>query len=225
VVNLYTTEFYRLVKQRLAPGGVLSQWIPLEQQPDNLTRGLIASLLDAFSEVTLWIPSDYEAILVASDRPLTVDWTRWQQGWGQPSVARSLTDVGFTSPYGLLGTYVAGTQALRRYVQGYPPMTDDHPRVEYFLFNADHPFDPEELLSLAEPPMPRLARAEDLEAPRLAVELEANRRVLESTRFKMDRDWEAARASVEQARKAVGDNPFLTFLRELELDCLRPAER
>ena len=225
VVNLYTTEFYRLVKQRLAPGGVLSQWIPLEQQPDNLTRGLIASLLEAFSEVTLWIPSDYEAILVASDRPLTVDWTRWQQEWGQPSVARSLTDAGFTSPYGLLGTYVAGTQALRRYVQGYPPMTDDHPRVEYFLFNADHPFDPEELLSLAEPPMSRLARAEELEGSRLARELEANRRVLESTRFKMDHDWEAARAAVEQARKAVGDNPFLTFLRELELDCLRPAGR
>jgi spermidine synthase len=225
VVNLYTTEFYQRVKQRLAPGGVLSQWIPLEQQPDNLTRGLIASLLEAFSEVTLWIPSDYEAILVASDRPLAVDWARWQQGWAQPPVARSLMDVGFTSPYGLLGTYVAGTQALRRYVQGYPAITDDHPRVEYFLFNADHPFEPEALLSLAEPPGARLARAEGLEAPRLSRELEANHRVLQSTRFKMDRDWEAARAAVERARTAVGDNPFLTFLRELELDCLRPAER
>jgi hypothetical protein len=133
-------------------------------------------------------------------------------------------DVGFTSPYGLLGTYVAGTQALRRYVQGYPPMTDDHPRVEYFLFNADHPFDPESLLALAEPPAPRLTQAEGLEAQRLNREVEANHRVLESTRFKMDHDWQSARAAVEQARRAVGDNPFLTFLRELELDCLRPAE-
>jgi len=224
VVNLYTTEFYRLVKQRLAPGGVLSQWIPLEQQPDNLTRGMITSLLEAFSEVTLWIPSDYEAILVASDRPLTVDWARWQQEWAQPPVARSLMDVGFTSPYALLGTYVAGTEALRRYVRGYPAMTDDHPRVEYFLFNADRPFHPEELLAVGEPLGARLAQAEGLEAQRLAREREANQRVLESTRFKMDRDWESARASVEQARAAVGDNAFLTFLRELELDCLRPKE-
>ncbi|MFL5343313.1 MAG: fused MFS/spermidine synthase [Hyalangium sp.] len=225
VVNLYTTEFYRLVKQRLAPGGVLSQWIPLEQQPDNLTRGMIASLLEAFSEVTLWIPSDYEAILVASDRPLTVDWERWQHEWAEPRVARSLTDVGFTSPYGLLGTYVAGTEALRRYVQGYPAMTDDHPRVEYFLFNADRPFHPEDLLALSESPTPRLARAEGLEAQQLTRELEANQRVLESTRFKMDRDWASARASVERARAAVGDNAFLSFLRDLELDCLRPADR
>lgn len=225
VVNLYTTEFYRLVKQRLAPGGILSQWIPLEQQPDNLTRGMITSLLEAFSEVTLWIPSDYEAILVASDRPLTVDWARWQQEWAKPSVERSLADVGFTSPYGLLGTYVAGTEALRRYAQGYPAMTDDHPRVEYFLFNSDRPFHPEELLAVGEPLGARLAPTEGLEAQRLAREREANQRVLESTRFKMDRDWEAARASVEQARAAVGDNAFLTFLRELELDCLRPTER
>jgi spermidine synthase len=225
VVNLYTTEFYRLVKQRLAPGGVLSQWIPLEQQPDNLTRGMIASLLEAFSEVTLWIPSDYEAILVASDRPLTVDWERWQHEWSEPRVARSLTDVGFTSPYGLLGTYVAGTEALRRYAQGYPAMTDDHPRVEYFLFNADRPFHPEDLLALSESPKPRLSRTEGLVAEQLSRELEANQRILESTRFKIDRDWPAARASVERARASVGDNSFLSFLRDLELDCLRPAER
>jgi predicted membrane-bound spermidine synthase len=225
VVSLYTTEFYRLVKQRLAPGGVLSQWIPLEQQPDNLTRGMIASLLEAFSEVTLWIPSDYEAILVASDRPLTVDWARWQREWEKPPVARSLMDVGFTSPYGLLGTYVAGTESLRRYVQGHPAMTDDHPRVEYFLFNADRPFHPEDLLALAEPPVSRVSRTEGLEPRRLEREREANQRILESTRFKLDRDWAAARQAVEQARTAVGDNAFLTFLRELELDCLRPAER
>lgn len=225
VVNLYTTEFYRLVKQRLAPGGVLSQWIPLEQQPDNLTRGMIASLLEAFSEVTLWIPSDYEAILVASDRPLTVDWERWQREWAEPPVARSLMDVGFTSPYGLLGTYVAGTEALRRYVQGYPAMTDDHPRVEYFLFNADRPFHPEDLLALSESPKPRLTRADGLEAQQLSRELDANQRILESTRFKMDRNWAAARASVERARAEVGDNAFLSFLRDLELDCLRPADR
>ena len=225
VVNLYTTEFYRLVKQRLAPGGVLSQWIPLEQQPDNLTRGLIASLLESFSEVTLWIPSDYEAILVASDQPIHVDWARWEREWAQPGVARSLSDVGFTSPYGLLGTYVAGTEELRRYVKGYPAMTDDAPRVEYFLFNADRPFDPEELLAHAEPPRDRLTHAESLAPERLTSELAANHHILESTRFKMDRDWPAARASVEQARAGVGDNAFLTFLRELELDCLRPAAR
>jgi hypothetical protein len=185
---------------------------------------MISSLLEAFAEVTLWIPSDYEAILVASDRPLTVDWARWQREWAQPRVASSLMDVGFTSPYGLLGTYVAGTEALKRYARGYPAMTDDHPRVEYFLFNADHPFDPEELLAVGEPPDARLTGAGELDAKRLALEREANQRVLESTRFKMDRDWEAARASVEKARAAVCDNPFLTFLRELELDCLRPRE-
>ncbi|PTL81193.1 fused MFS/spermidine synthase [Vitiosangium sp. GDMCC 1.1324] len=221
VVSLYTTEFYREVKQRLAPGGVLAQWIPLQQQPDNLTRGMVASLLEAFSEVTLWIPSDYEAVLVAGDRPLAVDVAGWEARWAQASVARSLADVGFTSPYGLLGTYVAGTEALRRWTQGSAPVTDDHPAVEYFLFNADKPFDPEALLAMAQPPA--LERTERLDAARLSRELEANRRVLESTRLKRAGEWDAARARVEEARAAVGDNAYLSFLVDLELDCLRPA--
>lgn len=221
VVSLYTTEFYREVKQRLAPGGVLAQWIPLQQQPDNLTRGMVASLLESFSEVTLWIPSDYEAVLVAAERPLTVDVKGWEARWAQASVARSLADVGFTSPYGLAGTYVAGTEALRRWTRGYSPVTDDHPAVEYFLFNADKPFDPEALLAMAQPPV--LAGAQTWDAARLSRELEANRKVLESTRLKRAGAWDAAKARVEEARAEVGDNAFLSFLSDLELDCLRPV--
>ena len=220
VVSLYTPEFYREVKRRLTPDGVLAQWIPLQQQPDNLTRGLVAALLASFSEVTLWIPSDYEAVLVASDRPLPVDVAAWEARWAEPSVARSLADVGFTSPYGLMGTYVAGTGALRRWVAEAAPVTDDLPSVEYFLFNADKPFDPGALLALAEPPGFSGAAPD---AARFAREQEANQRVLESTRLKRAGDWEGARSRVEQARGLVGDNSFLSFLSELELDCLRPA--
>ncbi|QRK09650.1 fused MFS/spermidine synthase [Archangium violaceum] len=223
VVSLYTTEFYREAKRRLAPGGVLAQWIPLQQQSDNLTRGMVASMLEAFSEVTLWIPSDYEAVLVAADRPLAVDAAGWEARWAQEPVARSLADVGFTSPYGLAGTYVAGTEALRRWTRGYAPVTDDLPAVEYFLFNSDKPFEPEALLAVAQPPP--LERTERWDAARLARELEANRRVLESTQLKREGDWEAARARVEEARATVGDNAFLSFLLDLELGCLRPAAR
>lgn len=223
VVNLYTTDFYTLVRQRLAPGGVLAQWIPLQQQPDNLTRGMIASLLEVFPEVTLWIPSDYEAVLVASDRPLAADWQRWTAAWAEPSVARSLADVGFPSPYALLGTFVADTGSLRQYVRGYPAITDDQPRLEYFLFNADRPFAPEALLAQGKPLAPPLTRTEGLDAARLERELEANRWVLESTRLKRSGQWAEARAAVDRARAAVGDNVFFEFLRNLELDCLRPA--
>jgi hypothetical protein len=135
-------------------------------------------------------------------------------------VARSLADVGFTSPYGLMGTYVAGTEALRRWTLGYAPVTDDHPSVEYFLFNADKPFEPDALLAVAEPP--RVTNGAP-DALRLAREVEANRWVLESTQLKRAGDWEAAHERVQRARAAVGDNAFLSFLAELELDCLRPA--
>jgi spermidine synthase len=46
-------------------------------------------------------------------------------------VAAALREVGIASPAALLATWVTGRAGLERYVDGVPPVTDDHPRIEY----------------------------------------------------------------------------------------------
>ena len=41
VVNLYSTDFYLLCRERLAPGGLMSQWWPLPTQNDEASRSLV----------------------------------------------------------------------------------------------------------------------------------------------------------------------------------------
>ena len=116
---------------------------------------------------------------------------------------------------------MAGTEALRSWTRGYSPVTDDHPAVEYFLFNADKPFDPEALLAMAQPPV--LAGTETWDAARLCTRAGGEPRGAGVHALKRAGEWEAAKARVEEARAEVGDNAFLPSSRTWELDCLRPA--
>ena len=41
---------------RLRDGGVLAQWMPLEQQSDRLNRMLLAAMAESFRYVALYMP-------------------------------------------------------------------------------------------------------------------------------------------------------------------------
>jgi len=221
VVNLYSVDFYRLVRGRLRAGGVLAQWIPLDQPPDALVRGLVRSLQAVFPEVSLWIPSDHEAVLLASEQPLDLSLGRWRQRASEPGVASALAEVGFGSAEAVLGTYVAGTAALARWTAGARLITDDWPGVEYFLSVDPAPFAPGALLDLAHPPP--VVGAGPWQLQRLSLELAAAGLALRSTPPKRQGRFDEAREYVLAARALVGPGAYLDFLLELELGCLLPA--
>jgi Spermidine synthase len=54
VVNLYSTDFYRLASKRLNPDGLFAQWLPIGIQHAQDTRALVRSFLDVFPYATLW---------------------------------------------------------------------------------------------------------------------------------------------------------------------------
>ena len=54
--HLYTREFFQLVRDRLAPDGVMVQWIGLRFVDADLLRTLLASLTAVFPEVQVYRP-------------------------------------------------------------------------------------------------------------------------------------------------------------------------
>ena len=69
VVNLYSTDFYRLAATRLHTNGLVAQWLPLPTQTDSDTRSLVRSFLDVFPYATLWTTELHEMLLVGSLNP------------------------------------------------------------------------------------------------------------------------------------------------------------
>lgn len=70
--SLYSSEFYDIVRQRLAEGGVLQQWIQLHHLELSEVRSILATLRRAFPFVALWYIGD-QGIILASERPIALD--------------------------------------------------------------------------------------------------------------------------------------------------------
>lgn len=163
-VNLYSQELYRSIRRRLRPGGMLTQWIPLDQQSDLLGRALIKSIQEEFPYVSLWIPSKLEAVILASDQPIPLHPETLLRRFSQPAVRENLAQVGYDSVEEVLGSYLIGTQGLQRYSQGVPPVTDDRPAIEYFAGRGEG-FSPGDLLAAAESPLQLLSGEDNALVP------------------------------------------------------------
>ncbi|WP_334269439.1 fused MFS/spermidine synthase [Edaphobacter sp. HDX4] len=131
VANLYSTEFYKLARKRLAPKGIFAQWLPITTQNAEQTRGLVRSFLDAFPYATLWTTELHEMLLVGSDAPIRINARRVEERFSPDTVAASLKSVGIDSPAAMLATWVTGREGLERFAASAKPVTDDRPRVEY----------------------------------------------------------------------------------------------
>ncbi|HEY7393085.1 MAG TPA: fused MFS/spermidine synthase, partial [Bryobacteraceae bacterium] len=131
VVNLYSSDFYRLARGRLNPNGIFAQWWPLATQNDEDSRSLVRSFLDVFPYASLWTTEIHEMLLVGSPQPLELDVPRIIERFDQPAIAATLQEVGIDSPAALVATWVTGREGLEQYANEAPPVTDDRPRIEY----------------------------------------------------------------------------------------------
>ena len=89
---LYAVEFYRLVQQRLNPGGIVAQWVPFHIVSPTAAGSITAAFQEVFPDAILWVdPVDRTGILVGralgAAQPLG---SRWP-GFFRPARGRNLS--------------------------------------------------------------------------------------------------------------------------------------
>ncbi len=73
--DLYSRDFYKVVKERLAPGGVFQQWLQLHHMRMQDMWVALNTVRAEFSHVALWF-SGGQGQIIASQSPISVDWDR-----------------------------------------------------------------------------------------------------------------------------------------------------
>jgi spermidine synthase len=89
--SLYSREFYRLVRERLAPGGVFQQWVQLHHVYPRDFATVIGTLHSEFRHVALFYGGG-QGILVASDEPLRASRARLAAFEADPAFRAVLPD-------------------------------------------------------------------------------------------------------------------------------------
>ncbi len=124
--NLYSREYFTLVRDALADGGLALQWIG--HRSDTQYKLIMRTFLEVFPHTTLWLGGQ---LMVGSLQPLTISPALVIDKQARPETRLALDDIGLDSFETLASWYVAGPDELRRFVGAGPVLTDDRPLVEY----------------------------------------------------------------------------------------------
>src|SRR5262249_35757514 len=137
VPYFYTTDFYRLARARLRPGGVVSQLLKLSLPPP-VFRGAIASFREVFPDAVLWFNTSECLLLGTAAGRLTFDRRRLALLDSSPAVARDFEQRFYGSeefslrrPEVFLGGCLCGPSGLAALAAGATPFRDDPPRLDY----------------------------------------------------------------------------------------------
>jgi spermidine synthase len=131
--NLYALEHFEHAKQRLAPGGVFGQWLPLYQLDPETLRVICRTFLAAFGEVHVLLGIynvEQPAIVLVgrdparSDGPLAIDVDALSRRLQAPVYRELLMD-----PHDLLGAYLLDGPGLERFAGPGGQSSDLMPRV------------------------------------------------------------------------------------------------
>ena len=131
--NLYSVEYYRLMRRVLNNRGIALQWIG--SPTDTEYKLIMRTFTTVFPHTTLWQGG---SLMVGSSRPLVLDEHAFERKLERPSVRTALRDVGLGTFSELLARYTAGPAELRAFVGDGTILTDDRPLTEYFLSLPQH---------------------------------------------------------------------------------------
>lgn len=129
IENLYTREFFRLVHDRLADGGMVTYWLPVHQITIAEAKSILKAFTDVFPNCSLWAGSGMEWMMMGvknSGKP--VDRETFSRQWHDPVVRPELRTLGFDNPEQLGAFFIADGERLKEWIGDAQPLVDNFPK-------------------------------------------------------------------------------------------------
>jgi spermidine synthase/MFS family permease len=131
VVGLYTKEYYELVRNRLTPRGLVTQWIPIIQTGYTTNLSMIRTFVEVFPYVTLWTGALNELIVCAGVEPMELDTNALNRRISERSLHSELAEIGAGDAESVFAAYLGGKKWLEDLTRNVPAITDDNRLLEY----------------------------------------------------------------------------------------------
>jgi spermidine synthase len=129
VVNLYTAEYFALVRDRLNEGGIATYWLPVHNLSQRDSKVISRGFCSAFDDCTLWTGAGLDWMLIGTRNatgPVSVG--HFARQWEDPVVGPEIRVLGFESPEQLGALFIGGQEFLLSMSAGVEPLTDRYPK-------------------------------------------------------------------------------------------------
>lgn len=129
VISLYTEEYFRLIRDRLTEGGLVTYWLPVHNMTAGDARAILKGFCNAFDDCGLWGGYGKNWMMTGSrNATATVPLAQFTTQWRDPIVLPTLLELGLERPE-LLGTaFMADAQQLKALLATTLPLTDNFPK-------------------------------------------------------------------------------------------------
>jgi len=133
---LYSAEYYELVKQRLNPGGIVAQWLPLYETSEEAVKSSLATFMEAFPNGTVWnsdiFGNGYDVVMIGQIEPTVLDMVELEERMLRNSKVRdSLAEVDLSAPLEILASYVGQGRDLQQWLADAEINRDRSLRLQY----------------------------------------------------------------------------------------------
>ena len=128
-VNLYTQEFFSLMRSRLKENGIATFWLPINQLKVEETKAILRAFHNAFPNALVWGGADQEWIMMGINGPgrrATEDELR--QLWNDPTTGADLRTIGIEVPQQLGALFLMDGDEIDRITHNVAPLTDVYPK-------------------------------------------------------------------------------------------------
>ena len=138
-VNLYTGEFFSLMRERLKPDGIATFWLPIYQLQVDEVKAVLAAFHQAFPNTSVWSGPDQEWIMLGMNGPgRALTEAELRRLWTDPGMAADLVRHGLEVPEQLGALFLMDADEVGRITTGFAPLTDQFPqRLTGAAPNAD----------------------------------------------------------------------------------------
>jgi spermidine synthase len=137
---LYTEEYYRMLKARLKPGGVVCQWMPMYNISRKSFDVAFRTFATVFKNASFWYVRGH-GLFVATEQPFRIDYQRLKERASDPAVAKDLASIDIPDTDAFLAHCLMGPRQIQNYLASCSDSavnTDDNAYLEYstpFEFN------------------------------------------------------------------------------------------
>jgi spermidine synthase len=139
VVNLYTREYYELARERLAPGGLVVQWLPMHLLTVPESLAVLRTMQEVFPDTSLWIHRATGIIVSRREAAQTLDVAALRSRFADPKLAADLASLSVGGIQSLVNLYTLDPPTLARLTAGARAVTDDEPSLEFHAVSARRP--------------------------------------------------------------------------------------
>ena len=128
-VNLYTEEFFSLLRDRLRDGGIATFWLPINQLRVEEVKSILRAFHNAFPNASVWGAPDQEWIMMGiKGEPQPASAEQIRRLWEDANSAADLQRIGVEVPQQLAALFLMDGDEIDRLTNSAAPLTDAFPK-------------------------------------------------------------------------------------------------